>query len=200
MKANLIKSNELTFKRTIIILSIFEKFNLIQMYHFIRSWTRINNPGYFLTITVKAAVFIFWCLERYEIHETPHFILSPALTIFPSKHQIQYEMELPFLLYIFPDWSIFHRGNTWLRHVIRPNVIFIFYVFPISFQLLFRGIYFSNTFYFLLRMKVCEAELEWVLVSLGFQQKVLVCVLQPFFNFSSLTQKLFQPSDASKKQ
>ena len=68
------------------------------------------NPWYFLTITVKAA-FYLWCSARYELQKRPILFFPPRN--FP-RHQIQYEMELPFLLYIYRDWSIFH-WDTFLQ-------------------------------------------------------------------------------------
>ena len=68
------------------------------------------NPWYFLTITVKAA-FYLWCSARYELQKRPILFFPPRK--FP-RHQIQYKMELPFLLYIYRDWSIFH-WDTFLQ-------------------------------------------------------------------------------------
>ena len=125
----------------------------------------------------------------------PHQISPP--------HQIQYEMELPFLLYIYRDWSIFH----WDTFVQTFNKTFIFFVRAFS-ELWEENIFTISLYLFL----IC-----WMFARLGCEsvfskQKVLVCVLPSlsqlfpvslcshFSTFLPLTQKLFQPSNASKKK
>ena len=90
----------------------------------------------------------------------PHQISPP--------HQIQYEMELPFLLYIYRDWSIFH----WDTFVQTFNKTFIFFVRAFS-ELWEENIFTISLYLFL----IC-----WMFARLGCEsvfskQKVLVCVL-----------------------
>ena len=64
----------------------------------------------------------------------PFYSFPPQQSI--PQLWLQYEMELPFLLYIYRDWSIFHRENI----EVLQQTFYNFYILYIGPTYMFHGI------------------------------------------------------------
>ena len=85
----------------------------------------------------------------------PFYSFPPQQSI--PQLWLQYEMELPFLLYIYTDWSIFHRGTS----TDTFYNFYILYIGPTYVSRIYRKSLVGNIFIFLIWEKFVVSSVCW---------------------------------------